>query len=71
LFTRRPASIYPENGYPQLLWNYARDIHARYLVATDFLEGDAATLRPFVRDYGGRLRMVFSNSNFRLYMIVD
>ena len=71
LFTRRPASIYPKHGDPQLLWNYARNIHARYLVATDFLEGDAATLRPFVRDYGGRLRMVFSNSNFRLYMIVD
>jgi len=71
LYTRRPASVYPEHGDPELIWNYSRGIHARYLIVTDFLDGDTTVLRPFVHDYGDRLRMVFSNANFRLYAFGD
>lgn len=71
LYTRRPASIYPEHGAPELVWNYIHNIHARYLVVTDFLEGESAVLHPFMRSYGDHLRLVFSNSNFRLYTFVD
>ena len=71
LYTRRPASVYPENGTPELVWRYSRSIHARYVVVTDVLEADAAILRPFIRDYAAHLRLAFSNSNFRLYEILD
>jgi len=71
LYTRRPASVYPEHGAPELVWNYIRGIHARYLIVTDFLAGESAVLRPFVGEYRDRLRMIFSNSNFCLYAIVD
>jgi hypothetical protein len=71
LYTRRPASVYPEHGDPELVWNYSRGIHARYLIVTDFLDGDTTVLRPFVHDYGDRLRMVFSNAHFRLYAFGD
>jgi hypothetical protein len=67
LYTRRPASVYPEHGDPQLVWNYSHDIHARYIVVTDFLDGDNSVLSPFVREYADRLRIVFSDANFRLY----
>jgi hypothetical protein len=67
LYTRRPSSVYPEHGSPQLVWNYSHNIHARYLIVTDFLYGDPGVWRPFMRDYGDRLRIVFSNANFRLY----
>jgi len=69
LYTRRPASVYPEHGDPQLVWNYSHNIHARYIVVTDFLNGDSTVLHPFVREYGDRLRMIFSNTNFRLYAL--
>jgi hypothetical protein len=67
LYTQRPASVYPEHGDPNLVWTYSQSIHAHYLVVTDFLEGDGAILKPFLRDYGTRLRVVFSNAGFRLY----
>lgn len=67
LYTRRAASVYPEHGDPQLVWNYSHNIHARYVIVTDFLNGDTAMLHPFIREYGDRLRMTFSNANFRLY----
>ncbi len=67
LYTRRPASVYPEHGDPALVWNYSHNIHARYLIATDFMYGDAAVWQPFVREYGDRLRIVYSNANFHLY----
>jgi len=69
LYTRRPASVYPEHGDPGQVWNYSHNIHARYLVVTDILYGDAAVWRPFVREYGDRLRIVYSNANFRLYAL--
>jgi hypothetical protein len=71
LFTRRPASIYPAHGPPDLIWRYSLGIHARYFVVTDFLGADATVLRPFVQEYGDRLGMIFSNSNFRLYAILN
>jgi hypothetical protein len=69
LYTRRPASVYPRHGLPGLVWSYSSGIHARYVVVTDFLDGDSEVLQPFVQSYGDRLQMVFSNSNFRLYKI--
>jgi len=70
LYTRRPSSVYPEHGSPELIWSYSERIHAHYMIVTDFLEGDAETLEPFVRKYGAHLRTVFTNPNFRLYALV-
>ncbi len=67
LYTRRSASVYPEHGDPGQVWNYSHNIHARYMIVTDFLYGDPGVWRPFMREYGDRLRTVYSNANFRLY----
>ncbi len=71
LYTRRPASVYPAHGNPSLVWSYSHTIHARYVVVSDFMEGDDETLLPFVRDYGDHLNMVFSDPHFRLYAFRD
>lgn len=69
LYTRRQASVYPENGDPELVWSYIQKIHARYVIDTDFLEGDDAVLHPFIRKYADHLRLVFSELHFRMYRI--
>jgi hypothetical protein len=67
LYTRRPAAVYPENGDPQLFWNFHQSAHARYLVATNFMDEDKKVIDSFLRRYGGYVRLTYGNENFRLY----
>ncbi len=57
LYTRRPASVYPPDAAPDLIWKFGRSIHARYFVVTDEFEGDESTVRPFIRGYTAHLRV--------------
>ncbi|HVW07611.1 MAG TPA: glycosyltransferase family 39 protein [Bryobacteraceae bacterium] len=71
LYTGRSAAVYPESGDPQLMWDFSRSVHARYLVATNFLAADEQVTSRFLQQFGSGLRLTYSNANFRLYAFAE
>ena len=71
LYTRRPAAVYPESGDAQLMWDFSRTVHARYLLTTNFLDADKQVTANFLQQFGGHMQLTYSNTNFRLYSFLD
>lgn len=71
LYTRRPAAVYPESGDAQLMWDFSRTVHARYLLTTNFLAPDAQVTANFLQRFGAHMQLTYSNINFRLYSFLD
>jgi len=69
LYTNRPGSTYNYHGTEQELWQYARDIHATYLITTKAFHDDEGFLHRYVEEYSSSLELTYENPHFRLYRI--
>jgi len=69
LYTGRPASAPNYRGSQAELWQWAGNIHAKYLLTTNAFNDDQGFLVSFVQSNAGSFDLVYENANFRLYRI--
>jgi hypothetical protein len=69
LYTGRPASAPNYRGTQAELWQWAENIHSKYLLTTNSFNDDQGSLASFVESNSGRFDLVYENANFRLYRI--
>ena len=69
LYTGRPASVPNYRGSPEELWQWAENIHAKYLLTTNAFNDDQGFLDRFLANNARRFDLVYENANFRLYRI--
>lgn len=70
LYTGRTASAYNYRGTEQELRQYARNIHATYLITTNAFEGNHGFLERYVGHSTSGLQLTYQNANFKLYRIL-
>jgi hypothetical protein len=70
LYTGRTASAYNFHGTEEELWEYARRIHATYLITTDAFNEDQGFLFSCAQRNSSRLQVIYQNPRFALYRIV-
>jgi hypothetical protein len=71
LFTERAASVYDVNQTGQDLGTYIRQIHATYVITSSIFEQDKTILDPYIEMHRDNVRLVFANSDFRVYKITN
>ncbi len=69
LYAGRPASSYNQHGTEAEFWEYARTIHARYLITTNAFNEDGAFLARYVEAHPDTLDLIYQNQHFSLYRI--
>jgi hypothetical protein len=69
LYTGRSASVPNYRGSQAELWQWAANIHAKYLLTTNAFNDDQEFLAVFVQSNAGSFDLVYENANFRLYRI--
>ncbi len=69
LYTGRTASAYNFQTTEDDFWNYARGIHATYLITTNAFNEDHGFLTQFAEKHPSSLELIYENSSFRLYRI--
>jgi hypothetical protein len=69
LYAGRPASSYNQHGTPPEFWEYARTIHAKYLITTDAFNEDGRFLTQYVEAHPDKLDLTYQNPHFALYRI--
>ena len=70
LYTSRTASAYNDHGTDDELWQYARNVHATYLITTNALDEDHGFLARYVETNSSSPELAYQNANFSLYRIV-
>jgi len=70
LYTGRTASSYNYRGTEQELRQYARNIHATYLITTNAFDGDHGFLERYVGHSPSSVQLTYQNANFKLYRIL-
>ena len=70
LYTGRMASSYNYGGTEQELRQYARNIHATYLITTDTFDNDHGLLERYVGHSPSALELTYQNASFKLYRIL-
>ncbi|HKV61590.1 MAG TPA: hypothetical protein VJO16_06740, partial [Candidatus Acidoferrum sp.] len=70
LYTSRTASAYNYQGTDQELWQYARNVHATYLITTNAFDEDHGFLAHYAETHSSSLELAYQNANFKLYRIV-
>ena len=70
LYTSRTASAYNYQGTDDELWQYARNVHATYLITTNAFDEDHGFLARYAETYSSNLELAYQNANFKLYRIV-
>jgi len=70
LYTERAASSYNYRGTEQELRQYARNIHATYLITTNAFDTDHGFLSQYAEDHSSGLELTYQNAHFRLYRIL-
>jgi hypothetical protein len=69
LYAGRPASSYNQHGREAEFGEYARTIHAKYLITTDAFNEDGRFLAQYVETHPDNLDLTYQNPHFRLYRI--
>ncbi len=69
LYARRPASSYNQHGTQAEFWEYARSIHAKYLITTNAFNEDGQFLVQYVEAHPDNLDLAYENPHFSLYRI--
>lgn len=70
LYTSRTASAYNYQGTDDELWQYARNVHATYLITTNAFDEDHGFLDHYAETHSSALELAYHNANFKLYRIV-
>jgi hypothetical protein len=70
LYTDRTASAYNFQGTDEDFWDYARNIHATYLITTNAFDEDHGFLARSVARRSSSLELRYENANFKLYRIL-
>jgi CMP-2-keto-3-deoxyoctulosonic acid synthetase len=70
LYTSRTASAYNFQGTDDELWQYARNVHATYLITTNAFDEDRGFLARYAETHSSSLELAYQNANFKLYRIV-
>jgi 4-amino-4-deoxy-L-arabinose transferase-like glycosyltransferase len=70
LYTSRTASAYNYQGTDDELWQYARNVHATYLITTNAFDEDHGFLARYAETHSSSLELAYQNANFKLYRIV-
>jgi 4-amino-4-deoxy-L-arabinose transferase-like glycosyltransferase len=69
LYTGRPASVPNYLGDEAELSQWARNIHAKYLLTTNAFNDDHGFLERFVQNNARSFELVYENANFKLYRL--
>lgn len=69
LYAGRPASSYNQHSTHPEFWEYARTIHAKYLITTDAFNEDGRFLTQYVEAHPDKLDLTYQNPHFALYRI--
>ncbi|HEX6823341.1 MAG TPA: hypothetical protein VF123_14880 [Candidatus Sulfotelmatobacter sp.] len=69
LYAGRPASSYNQHGTQAEFRDYARSIHAKYLITTTAFNEDGGFLLRYVAAHADNLDLTYVNPHFRLYRI--
>jgi hypothetical protein len=69
LYAGRPASSYNQHGTESEFWEYARTIHAKYLITTDAFSEDGGFLVQSSKAHSDNLDLTYQNAHFKLYRI--
>jgi hypothetical protein len=69
LYAGRSASSYDQHGTEAEFWEYARTIHAKYLITTNAFNEDGRFLAQYVEAHPDNLDLTYENPHFRLYRI--
>lgn len=70
LYTSRTASAYNYQGTDEELWQYARNVHATYVITTNAFDEDHGFLARYAETHSSNLELAYQNANFKLYRIV-
>ncbi len=70
LYTGRTASAYNYRGTELELRQYARNVHATYLITTNAFDADHGFLERYVGHSSSSLELAYQNANFKLYRIL-
>jgi hypothetical protein len=70
LYTSRSASAYNYQGTDEELWQYAQNVHAKYLITTNAFDEDHGFLACCAQTHSSSLELAYQNANFKLYRIV-
>lgn len=70
LYTSRTASAYNHQGTDEELWQYARNVHATYLITTNAFDEDHGFLARYAETHSSNLELAYQNAKFKLYRIV-
>jgi len=70
LYTSRTASAYNDHGTDEELWQYARNVHATYLITTNAFDEDHGFLARYAETHSSSLELAYQNAHFSLYRIV-
>jgi|SRR5579864_5704498 len=70
LYTSRTASAYNYQGTDDELWQYARSVHATYVITTNAFAEDHGFLARYAKIHSSNLELAYQNANFKLYRIV-
>jgi len=71
LLTSRRAAGYQDAIDPAQMWDYGHQIGATYWMLSRTSRRDRLYLRPFVTSHQPELELVFANSGFELYRLLD
>jgi hypothetical protein len=69
LYAGRPASSYSQHGTQAEFREYARSIHAKYLITTNAFNEDGHFLVQYVEAHRDNLDLAYENPHFSLYRI--
>jgi hypothetical protein len=69
LYAGRPASSYNQHGTQAEFREYARSIHAKYLITTNAFNEDGRFLVQYVEAHPDSLDLAYENPHFSLYRI--
>jgi len=69
LYAGRPASSYNQHGTQPEFREYARSIHAKYLITTNAFNEDGRFLVQYVEAHPDNLDLAYENPHFSLYRI--
>jgi predicted nuclease of predicted toxin-antitoxin system len=70
LYASRTASAYNYQGTDEELWQYARNVHATYMITTNAFDEDHGFLARYAETHSSNLELAYENPNFKLYRIV-
>lgn len=68
--TSPTASAYNDHGTDEELWQYARNVHATYLITNNAFDEDHGFLARYAETHSSSLELAYHNAHFSLYRIV-